>query len=360
MISVLLLMGMLGSVLSGILPQAAAAGAQKVNLKINTQHCTVYYNEKISGQEWSHQLLKAESDIIRTGMEWPYGIVLFLAPEEGYALSKFMAGNTAGNYYPISDGQEDGTGCTFLSRREHYQGLLKAKYTEEEIKGLVGAAIKMGCHCALLFSREAGFHSDITSTLKFYAEKLPTLEHKIRSVTPAGGGQELPYTEGMGLGVGDVVNYELTAAFYPLENQDTPLAYQDVYVTDQMWGSDGANKAAIEPPTAEEQKAPEGKPRLSPGNTPSPQRIFSGEGCTCRRRYPTSTNRSSAGCGTRLRTPPGPSLRCSPASATNMKARHRAWPCLHRWRSGRPGTMGATTSMRKSRYPSTPCRPTGT
>lgn len=119
MISVLLLMGMLASVLSGILPQAAAAGAQKVNLKINTQHCTVYYNEKISGQEWSHQLLKAESDIIRTGMEWPYGIVLFLAPEEGYALSKFMAGNTAGNYYPISDGQEDGTGCTFLSRREH-------------------------------------------------------------------------------------------------------------------------------------------------------------------------------------------------------------------------------------------------
>lgn len=265
MISVLLLMGMLGSVLSGILPQAAAAGAQKVNLKINTQHCTVYYNEKISGQDWSHQLLKAESDIIRMGMEWPYGIVLFLAPEEGYALSKFMAGNTAGNYYPISDGQEDGTGCTFLSRREHYQGLLKAKYTEEEIKGLVGAAIKMGCHCALLFSREAGFHSDITSTLKFYAEKLPTLEHKIRSVTPAGGGQALPYTEGMGLGVGDVVNYELTAAFYPLKNQDAPLAYRDIYVTDQMWGSDGANKVKIEPPTAEEQKASEGKTYTVPG-----------------------------------------------------------------------------------------------
>ena len=58
--------------------------------------------------------------IAHTGLEWPYGILLFVAPDDGYTLSALRADNAAGNYYSIADGEPDGTGCSFLSDPKHY------------------------------------------------------------------------------------------------------------------------------------------------------------------------------------------------------------------------------------------------
>ena len=123
MLCFLLAAGMLLSGLPDCLSRAAAAGNFWVKLPIQAaDNCRVYYNERITGEPWSSELQEAAvgPGIAHTGLEWPYGILLFVAPDDGYALSAFRADNTAGNYYSIADGEPDGTGCSFLSDPKHY------------------------------------------------------------------------------------------------------------------------------------------------------------------------------------------------------------------------------------------------
>ena len=57
-----------------------------VNLPVNqADNCRIYYNERISGQDWSPELheVKQGETIFRSGLVWPYGIVLFAAPRQG-------------------------------------------------------------------------------------------------------------------------------------------------------------------------------------------------------------------------------------------------------------------------------------
>lgn len=239
------------------MPQAAAAGTHTVNLPIDVAaNCKVYYNEKITGEDWSaemHEVAQGQK-ITHTGLTWPYGISLFAAPDDGYALSALQAGGSNGDYYTISDGASDGTGCEFLSKYNNYSNLItKAGYTEEQIKQVVANAIACGCDGVMLFSRNVN-DGDVSSNLKFYAEKLPTLEKKIVSVTPYGEGENRPYTAGMSVGLGDVINYSLDVTFYKLENTSFAIDYSDVNITDEKTGNTGDKKISVAAPTAAEQK----------------------------------------------------------------------------------------------------------
>lgn len=109
MLCLLLVGGLLGAMLPGALPQAAAASRQ-VNITIDSvKNCDVYYCE--GGALISIQQYEKINKITKDN----YGIILFAAPHKGYALSAMTASGSAGDYSTISDGAENGAGSEFYA-----------------------------------------------------------------------------------------------------------------------------------------------------------------------------------------------------------------------------------------------------
>lgn len=234
------------------------AGSHTVQLLVKlASNCRIYYNERISGQDWSPELreVKQGETISHTGLDWPYGIILFAAPETGYSLSAMTADNSKGDYFTISDGEKDGTGCEFLKNPANYKNLIdKAGYTEEGIRQMVALAIAQGCDGAMLFSRSSADSGNVKSTLRFYAEQLPTLDKQIASVTPKGSNDPQPFVPGMSVGLGDIVTFDLEVTFSPLTKKDSPITYTDIYILDEMTGNGADNPIPVTPPAPKEQK----------------------------------------------------------------------------------------------------------
>lgn len=233
-------------------PTPKPAGTRKVELKVSAAaNCRIYYSEKRYGTDLSPELteLKEGETLSLSEMAWPYGVIFFAAPEEGYALSAMTAPGSQGNYFTISDGWADGTGCHFLQSYSNYKNLIeKAGYTKTELTQAVTQAIALGCDGAMFFSRGTADTGDIRSDLLFYAEKLPTLDKRILSVTDSRTGLSQPYTDGMSVGLGDQITYALDVTFYPLERKDFPVSYTDVTVIDPQTGNGEDNPVAITPP----------------------------------------------------------------------------------------------------------------
>ena len=212
----LLVGGLLGAMLPGGLPQATAAGSRQVKISIaEVNHCDIYYCE-------GGELVPIEEgQVINKTTTGNYGILFFAAPHTGYALSAMTATSSAGDYYTISNGEPNGAGSEFYtySNGKNVTNLKRVGYSEDQIEHILTQAIAVGCDGALLFSRPASDTGAISSNLMFCAEKLPTLEKHIKSVTPKNGGQDKPYTEGMSVGLGDTINYSLDVTFYPLEKK---------------------------------------------------------------------------------------------------------------------------------------------
>lgn len=197
-------------------------------------HCTVYYSEGKNLQQ-----VEAGTRIIRT-TAGPYGIVFFAAPEEGYALTVLAAVSTQQKYYTISNWSDDGSGMTAAEQAacDEYVDALKdhAGFTDEQLRSMVSQARALGCDGSLMFTRGADNSYGINSTLQFRAERLPTLEKEILSVTGADG-VETPYQPGMSVGAGDVVTYGLTVTAYALEYPVDSVYYTGVTVTDPKTGN---------------------------------------------------------------------------------------------------------------------------
>lgn len=288
----LLLVGeLLGAMLPGALPQAAAASRQ-VNIKVDSvKHCDVYYCE---GDGLIPIQQGGKIDKITTGN---YAILFFAAPHSGYALSAMTATSAAGEYYTISDGASNGAGSEFYSygSGKNVSNLKNAGYTDSQIERILTDAIAKGCDGALLFSRPASNGAVIGSNLIFGAERLPTLEKHIKSVTPKSGGQAMPYTEGMSVGLGDIINYSLDVTFYPLENKEFSIAYNDVYVTDEKTGNTEAAPIRITAPTAEDLKGLiQEKLLLRRWNIPLPSRMWSRAVCAMKHSCIININRCTA------------------------------------------------------------------
>lgn len=248
MLCLLLGGGLLGAMLPGALPQAAAASRQVKITIASVKNCDVYYCE-------GNALIPIEQNgQINKTTTGNYGIILFAAPHEGYALSAMSATNSAGDYFTISDGEPNGAGSEFYANRKNIDNLKNAGYTDAQIERILTEAIAKSCDGALLFSRPASATGAITSNLMFCAEKLPTLAKKIDSVTPKGETEAKEYEAGMSVGLGDVINYSLDVTFYKLENKNFAIDYSDVYITDEKTGNTGDNKVSVTAPTAAEQK----------------------------------------------------------------------------------------------------------
>ena len=111
-----------------------------------------------------------------------------------------------------------------------------AGFTDEQLRAIVSQARTLGCDGSLMFTRGADNSYGINSKLQFRAERLPTLEKEILSVTGADG-VEAPYQPGVSVGVGDVITYGLTVTAYALEYPVDSIFYTGVTVTDPKTGN---------------------------------------------------------------------------------------------------------------------------
>lgn len=211
------------------------AASRTVDLTVEAAaHCTVYYSE---GEDLQQVEAGTRINETTTG---PYGIVFFAAPEEGYALTVLAAVSTQQKHYTISNWSDDGSGMTAAEQAacDEYVDALKdhAGFTDEQLRAIVSQARDLGCDGSLMFTRGADNSGGISSTLQFRAERLPTLEKEILSVTGADG-VEKPYQPGVSVGAGDVVTYGLTVTAYRMEYPVDSVYYTGVTVTDPKTGN---------------------------------------------------------------------------------------------------------------------------
>ena len=198
-----------------------------VNLRVGeNSHCTVYYVENDSAD-----LTEFTSNVYHTYRS-PYGIVFFVKPDDGYALTNIKADNTQSEFYSIVDN-------TNIKETEFYtknsstgeripsvEKLIQGGFTQSNIDSLVQKAKEAGCVAGFIFTRGTNTRGNISSTLSFYAEKLATLKKEVDSVKRNNVPIDLATTK---VREGDVIEYSFTVTYYQGEK---PITYKSVQVTD--------------------------------------------------------------------------------------------------------------------------------
>ena len=229
------------------------------------EHCTVYYS--INGGE----LIPVNGTGVTTG-NWTgngtytghFNIMFFAAPEEGYALTYMSISGSADQYYTLTNGNPDGTGSdawpfndanasaipssssdsawkTVNSSLHGFRwALLEGNMTIDQMKVLFSNAIAQGCDGATTITKNAnnGMGSASSPTVcKFVAQKLPTVEKTIKSITH--DGTETAYTDGMKVEVGDTINYSVVVTRYATNSTYGTITYDNEKLTDELTNNSG-------------------------------------------------------------------------------------------------------------------------
>lgn len=186
------------------------------------EHCTVYYS--INGGELVE--LNGAGVLVDEKISGHYNIMFFAAPDEGYALTYMNVTGSGQQYYTLSDGNPDGTGSgawpfksdvassipstsddsAWKSGHGFRWSLLEGNMSIEQMKLMFSNAIALGCDGATTFTKN-GTDSFYTE-LQFAAQKLPTVEKEIVSITRKNGTTET-YSDGMKVEIGDTINYKI-------------------------------------------------------------------------------------------------------------------------------------------------------
>lgn len=229
------------------------------------ENCTVYYS--INGGE----LIPVNGTGVTTG-NWTgngtykghFNIMFFAAPNEGYALTYMSISGSADQYYTLSNGNPDGTGSDAWpfndaatstipssnndSAWKRINGslhgfrwaLLEGNMTIDQMKVLFSNAIALGCDGATTITKNSteGMGSASSPTVcKFVAQKLPTVEKTITSITH--DETDTAYTEGMKVELGDTINYSVVVTRYATNATYGTITYDNEKLTDTLTGNDG-------------------------------------------------------------------------------------------------------------------------
>lgn len=213
-------------------------------------NCTVYYS--INGGELTK--INGTGVLIDETQKGHFNIMFFAAPDEGYALSYMCVTGSGNQYYTLSDGNPDGTGSGAWPFNSNTQStipssssdsawktghgfrwsLLEGNMTIDQMKAMFSNAIALGCDGATNFTKNGtdSFYTEV----QFVAQKLPTISKEIVSITDGDTGNTTTYTEGMKIGIGDTVNYninikenaELTGDIYTDKSYDSKSAITSI------------------------------------------------------------------------------------------------------------------------------------
>lgn len=229
------------------------------------ENCTVYYS--INGGE----LIPVNGTGVTTG-NWTvngtytghFNIMFFAAPDEGYALTYMSISGSADQYYTLSNGNPDGTGSdawpfndpsastipsdsnssawkTVNSKLHGFRwALLEGNMTIDQMKVLFSNAIALGCDGATTITKNGaeGMGSASRPTVcKFVAQKLPTVEKTIKSITH--NGTETTYTDGMKVEIGDTINYSVVVTRYATNSTYGTITYDNEKLTDALTNNNG-------------------------------------------------------------------------------------------------------------------------
>lgn len=198
-----------------------------VNVK-TLENCTAYYS--FNGGELIQ--INGTGILLDSDITGRCNLMFFAAPNEGYALTYMSVSGSALQYYTISDGNPDGTGSeawpfdsatqttipstsddsAWVSGHGLRWPLLEGNMSIEQMKILFSQAIALGCDGLTSFTKNgtASYYTE----LQFAAQKLPTMDKQITSISRADG-TTVTYTEGMKLDIGDTINYKITITEYP-------------------------------------------------------------------------------------------------------------------------------------------------
>ena len=229
------------------------------------ENCTVYYS--INGGE----LIPVNGTGVTTG-NWTgngtykghFNIMFFAAPDEGYALTYMSISGSADQYYTLSNGNPDGTGSDAWpftnanastipssssdsawktvngSLHGFRWALLEGNMTIDQMKVLFSNAIALGCDGATTITKNGseGMGSASSPTVcKFVAQKLPTVEKTIKSITH--DGTETAYTDGMKVELGDTINYRVVVTRYATNATYGTITYDNEKLTDALTNNNG-------------------------------------------------------------------------------------------------------------------------
>ena len=229
------------------------------------ENCTVYYS--INGGE----LIPVNGTGVTTG-NWTengthtghFNIMFFAAPDEGYALTYMSISGSAGQYYTLTNGNPDGTGSDAWPFKDASAStipssssdsawktidgslhgfrwaLLEGNMTIDQMKVLFSNAIALGCNGVTTITKNSteGIGSASSPTVcKFVAQKLPTVEKTITSITH--DETDTAYTEGMKVELGDTINYSVVVTRYATNATYGTITYDNEKLTDTLTGNDG-------------------------------------------------------------------------------------------------------------------------
>ena len=191
------------------------------------ENCDVYYYET-----GSTELKKFDETITHSNQTVPYGIVFFVAPHEGYALTKIIANTENAEFFSIAN-DDDISKTDFYTKNSKgstktpVRKLLDAGFDETGLRNLVTEAKNQkNCVAAFIYSRSGTNNDNISATLSFYAKKLATLEKKVDYVTR--GSEQLNLAT-QKVRAGDIITYSFTVTYY--QGTDS-ITYKNIRATD--------------------------------------------------------------------------------------------------------------------------------
>ena len=191
------------------------------------ENCDVYYYET-----GSTELKKFDETITHSNQTVPYGIVFFVAPHEGYALTEIIANTKNAEFFSIAN-DDDISKTDFYTKNSKgstktpVRKLLDAGFDETGLRNLVTEAKNQkNCVAAFIYSRSGTNNDNISDTLSFYAKKLATLEKKVDHVTR--GSEQLNLAT-QKVRAGDIITYSFTVTYY--QGTDS-ITYENIRVTD--------------------------------------------------------------------------------------------------------------------------------
>lgn len=225
------------------------------------ENCTVYYS--INGGE----LIPVNGTGVTTG-NWAgngtykghFNIMFFAAPDKGYALTYMSISGSADQYYTLSNGNPDGTGSdawpfkdanastipsgssdsAWKTGHGFRWALLEGNMTIDQMKVMFSNAIALGCDGATTITKNSteGFGTvSSPKVCKFVAQKLPTVEKTIESITR--DGTETDYTDGMKVELGNTINYSVVVTRYATNATYGTITYDNEKLNDELTNNNG-------------------------------------------------------------------------------------------------------------------------
>ena len=171
---------------------------------------------------------------------------------------------SADQYYTLSNGNPDGTGSDAWpfnnanastipssssdsawktvngSLHGFRWSLLEGNMSIDQMKVMFSNAIALGCDGATTITKNAneGKGSASSPTVcKFVAQKLPTVEKTIKSITR--DGNTMDYTDGMKVEIGDTINYSVVVTRYATNATYGTITYDNEKLTDELTNNNG-------------------------------------------------------------------------------------------------------------------------